>query len=73
MQCFLPTVEIKDYNVMIYGRNFLYQRVKNDLRTQYNIREIEIDQSDAYATGFLIDYPYCKIYSELITIRTNNQ
>ena len=29
----LPTVEIKDYNVMIDGRNFLDQRIKNDLQT----------------------------------------
>ena len=30
---FLPTVEIKDYNVMIDERNFFDQPVKNDLRT----------------------------------------
>ena len=32
-QYFLPTVEIKDYNVMIDERNFFDQPVKNDLRT----------------------------------------
>ena len=32
-----------------------------------------IDQSDGYTTGFLIDYPYFKIYYKLITIGTNNQ
>ena len=30
---FLPTVEIKDYNVMIDGRKCFDQSVKNDLRT----------------------------------------
>ena len=30
---FLPTVEIKDYNVMIDGRKCFDQPVKNDLRT----------------------------------------
>ena len=30
---FFPTVEIKDYNVMIHGRNFFDQPTRNDLRT----------------------------------------
>ena len=32
-QCFLPTVEIKGYNIMIDGRNFFDQPVKSNLRT----------------------------------------
>ena len=31
------TVEIKDYNVMIVGKNFFYQPVKNGLRAYHNI------------------------------------
>ena len=34
---FLPTVQIKDYYVMIDGKNFFYQPVKNDLITYENI------------------------------------
>ena len=37
-QYYLPTVEIKDYNVMIDGRNFFDQPIKNDLKTYDNIR-----------------------------------
>ena len=33
-QYYLPTVEIKDYNVMIYGRNLFDQPIKDDLKTQ---------------------------------------
>ena len=36
-QYYLPTVEIKDYNVMIDGRNFFDQPIKNDLKTYDNI------------------------------------
>ena len=32
-QCYLLTVEIKDYTVMIDGRNFFDQAIKNDLKT----------------------------------------
>ena len=31
-QYYLPTVEIKDYNVMIDGRNFFVQPIRNDLK-----------------------------------------
>ena len=37
---YLPTVEIKDYNVMIDGWNFFDQPVKNNLITYENIRKI---------------------------------
>ena len=37
---YLPKVEIKDYSVMIDGKNFFDQLVKNDIRTYDNIRNI---------------------------------
>ena len=39
---YLPTVEIKDYNIMINGENFLDQPIKNNKLTYENIRKIEI-------------------------------
>ena len=60
MQNFPPTVEIKDYNVVIDGRNFFDQPVKNDFG-RYNIQKIAIGQGDDY-TNYLLDYPYFKKY-----------
>ena len=37
---YIPKVEIKDYSVMIDGKNFFDQLVKNDIRTYDNIRNI---------------------------------
>ena len=54
---FFPTAEIKDYNVLIHGRNFFDQPVKYDLRTYNNIGKIAIGQGDDYTTGCLLDYP----------------
>ena len=34
-QCYLPAVEIKDYNVKIDGRNFFDQPINNDLKTYF--------------------------------------
>ena len=53
-----PTVEIKDYNVMIDGQNFSDQPIKNNLRTYDKIRKIAIGQRDDYTTGCLLDYNY---------------
>ena len=55
------TVEIKDYNVMIQGRNFFNQPIKNDLKTYNNIRKV----------GCLLDYPCFKKYWKLIAIDLN--
>ena len=37
---FLPKVEIKDFNVIIDGRNFFDQSIRNDRLTYDNIRNI---------------------------------
>ena len=55
---FLLTVERKDYNALIDGRNFFDQPVKNDLRTYDNIKQITTSQGDDSTTGCLQDYPY---------------
>ena len=72
-QYYLPTVEIKDYNVMIDGRNFFDQPIKNDLKTYDNIRKIATGQGDDYTTGCLLDYPYFKKYYKLIAIDLSKQ
>ena len=48
---YLPTVEIKDYNVMIDEQNFFDQTVKNNLRTYDNIQKIVTGQGDDYTTS----------------------
>ena len=51
-------MEIKDYNVMIEGRNFFDQPIENDLKTYDNIRKIATEQDNDYTTGCLLYYPY---------------
>ena len=55
---YLPKVEIKDYNVMIDGKNFFDQPINNNLKTNENITKIATGKGDDYPTGCLIDYPY---------------
>ena len=55
---YLPTVEIKDYNILINGENFFDQPIKNNKVTYENIRKIATGQGDDYTTGCLLDYSY---------------
>ena len=48
---YIPNVEIKDYNVIIDGKNFFHQSVKNDKVTYENPRKIATAQGDDYRTG----------------------
>ena len=59
-QFYLPTAEIKYYDVMVDGRNFFDQPIKNNLNTFDNIRKIAIVQGNDYTTGCLLDYPISK-------------
>ena len=61
-QYFLPTVEIKDYSIMIDGKNLFDQPIKNNLKTYENIRKITTGQGDDYTTGCLLDYNYFTNY-----------
>ena len=70
---FLSTAIVEDYNAMIYGRNFFYQPVKNDIKTYENIRKITTGQGDDYTTGCLLDYNYSKKHYKMITIDLSKQ
>ena len=51
---YLPTVEIKIYNVMIDGHNISDQPVRNNWITYDIIQKIATDQGDDYLTGCLL-------------------
>ena len=70
---YIPNVEIKDYNVMIDGKNFFDQPVKNDKVTYENIRKIATGQGDDYTTGCLLDYIYFKKYYKMIAVDLSKQ
>ena len=64
----LPLVEVNCYNVVIDGRNFFEQPVKNNFITYDNIWKIATGQGDDYTTGCLLDYNYFTNYYKLIAI-----
>ena len=70
---YLPKVEIKDYNVMIDGRNFFDQPINSMNKTYENIRRIATGQGDDYTTGCLLDYSYFKDHYKMIAIDLSKQ
>ena len=72
-QYYLPTIEMKDYNIMINGENFFDQPIKNNKVTYENIRKIATGQGDDYTTGCLLDYPYFKDTYKMIAVDLNKQ
>ena len=65
---YLTKVEIKDYNVMIDGKNFFDQPINSMTKTYENIRKIATGQGDDYTKGCLLDYPYFKDHYKMIAI-----
>ena len=65
--------EVKDYNVMIDGKNFFGQPVKSNMRTYNNIRKIETGEGDDYTTGCLLDYNCFSKHYEMIAIDLRKQ
>ena len=71
---YLPTVEIKDYNIVINGENFFDQPIKNNNKITYgNIRKIATSQGDDYTTGCLLDYPYFANTYKMIAVDLSKQ
>ena len=70
---YLPTVEIKDYNIMINGENFFDQPVKNNKVTYENIRKIATGQGDDYTTSCLLDYLHFTNTYKMIAVNLSKQ
>ena len=70
---YLPTVEIKDYNIVINGENFFEQPIKNNKITYDNIRKIATGQGDDCTTGCLLDYPYFADTYKIIAVDLSKQ
>ena len=69
---YLPTVEIKDYNVMINGENFFDQPIKNN-KVIYENRKIATVQGDDYTAGCFLDYQYINDYNKMIAVDLSKQ
>ena len=71
---YLPSVEIKDYNVLIDCNEFFELPVKNIEETYEKITQItDHSHSSYYTRGNLLDYEYFKEHYKLIAIDLSKQ
>ena len=70
---FLPRVDIKDYNVLIDGRNFYDQNISDDFKTYEELGKVMIGRSEDYTTGSLLDDEYWKNNYKLICCDLSKQ
>ena len=70
---YLPSVEIKYYNIMINGENFFDQPIKNNKVTYDNITKIAIGYGDDNTTGCLLDYSYFADTYKMIAVDLSKQ
>ena len=66
LHCYVPNVEINDFNVLIDGKSFFDLPVKNEEEAYKNI--IEMSNNNDYTTGNLLDFVYFKKNYKLIAI-----
>ena len=70
---FLPRVDIKDYNVLIDGRNFYGHNIFDDFKRYEELRKIMTGRGEDYTTGSLLDYYYWKNNYKLICCDLSKQ
>ena len=70
---FLPRVDIKDYNVLIDGRNFYDQNIFDDFKKYEELRKVMTGRGEDYTTGSLLDYDYWKNNYKLICCDLSKQ
>ena len=59
---------MKNYNVIINGKNFFHQLIDSDLKQDEEIRKLTTGQGEDYTTRCLLDYDYIKNLYRLIAV-----
>ena len=70
---YLPKGIIKNYNIIISGKNFYDQSIDSDIKQYEEIRKLTAGQGEDYTTGYLLDYDYIKNHYRLIAVDLSRQ
>ena len=72
-QYFLPTTNIREYNILTDGRNFYYQNISDDFKKYEELRKVMTGKGEDYTTGSLLEYEYWKNNYKLICLDFSKQ
>ena len=70
---YLPRAEIKDYNVLIHGRNFYDPNVNSSIVRYNELLKITTGRSEDYSTGCLLGYDYYLKDFDIVGIDLSHQ
>ena len=70
-KCYIPNVQIEDFNVFIDGKSFFGMPIKNKEETYEQI--IEVERNNDYTTDNLLDHDYFSNHYKLIAIYLRKQ
>ena len=69
--CYVPNVEINDFNILIDGKSFFDLSIKNEEETYE--KNIDMSNNNDYTTGNLLDFGYFKENYKLTAIDLSKQ
>ena len=70
---YLPKGIIKNYNDIIYRKDFYNQGINSDLKRYEKNRKLITGQSEDYTIGYLLDYDYVKNHYRSIVVDLGRQ
>ena len=70
---YLPRIDLKNYNVIIDGRNFYDNQIESDIEKYRELKKVMIRKGEYYTTGSLLDYNYFKEDYELVAADLSKQ
>ena len=72
-QKYLPRIDLEKYNVIIDGRNFYDNPIKNDIEKYRELKKVMIGKGEDYTTGSLLDFNYFDKHYKLVAVDLSKQ
>ena len=70
---YLPRIDLKEYNVIIDGRNFYDNPIENNIEKYRELKKVMIGKGEDYTTGSVLDFNYFDKHYELIAVDLSKQ
>ena len=70
---YLPRIDLKKYNVIIYGRNFYDNPIESDIEKYGELKKAMIGKGEDYTARSFLDYDYFKRHYKLVAVDLSKQ
>ena len=70
---YLPSIDLKKYNVIIVGKNFYDNPIENNSEKYRELKKLLIRKGEDYTTGSLLDYNYFIKHYKLVAVDLSKQ